>query len=261
MFSTECADGACCAAFREDLVGAAPPDSARRGDLLAQRRDRLVAGVPRPVRAARRGRFEPQRNVGQPRRSTGSWRRSSRRRRDGLDEPDGRLVPAHRGSRTTRCTSAASASSKARRRRSSASRRWSPPSSTPCRATARRSASCRSSSAGRCGSTTLTSTSPTTCATARCRRPGTEEILRRTAARIFAQHLDRRKPLWEIWMVEGLSENRWALLSKVHHCMVDGVSATDLMTVMFDDAPARPAGAGAGSPARSRATPSSSCAR
>jgi WS/DGAT/MGAT family acyltransferase len=66
-------------------------------------------------------------------------------------------------------------------------------------------------------------------------RPGTEEVLRRTAARIFAQHLDRRKPLWEIWMIEGLSENRWALLSKVHHCMVDGVSATDLMTVMFDD--------------------------
>jgi WS/DGAT/MGAT family acyltransferase len=71
-------------------------------------------------------------------------------------------------------------------------------------------------------------------------KPGTDEVLRRTAARIFAQHLDRRKPLWEIWMVEGLSENRWALLSKVHHCMVDGVSATDLMTVMFDDSPASP---------------------
>jgi diacylglycerol O-acyltransferase len=70
--------------------------------------------------------------------------------------------------------------------------------------------------------------------------PGTDEVLRRTAARIFAQHLDRRKPLWEIWMVEGLSDNRWALLSKVHHCMVDGVSATDLMTVMFDDSPPQP---------------------
>jgi WS/DGAT/MGAT family acyltransferase len=69
-------------------------------------------------------------------------------------------------------------------------------------------------------------------------RPGGEQVLRKTAARIFAQHLDRRKPLWEIWMIEGLSENRWALLSKVHHCMVDGVSATDLMTVMFDDSPA-----------------------
>jgi WS/DGAT/MGAT family acyltransferase len=65
--------------------------------------------------------------------------------------------------------------------------------------------------------------------------PGSEDKLRRTAARIFAQHLDRNRPLWEIWMVEGLSESRWALLSKVHHCMVDGVSATDLMSVMFDD--------------------------
>jgi WS/DGAT/MGAT family acyltransferase len=68
--------------------------------------------------------------------------------------------------------------------------------------------------------------------------PGSDEILRRTAARIFAHPLDRRKPLWEIWMIEGLSQSRWALLSKVHHCMVDGVSATDLMTVMFDDVPA-----------------------
>jgi diacylglycerol O-acyltransferase len=69
-------------------------------------------------------------------------------------------------------------------------------------------------------------------------QPGTEDVLRRTSARVFAQHLDRTKPLWEIWMVEGLSGSRWALLSKVHHCMVDGVSATDLMTVMFDDSPA-----------------------
>lgn len=69
--------------------------------------------------------------------------------------------------------------------------------------------------------------------------PGTDEQLRRTAARIFAQRLDRGKPLWEIWMLEGLSENRWALLSKVHHCMVDGVSATDLMSIMFGgDSPA-----------------------
>ena len=67
--------------------------------------------------------------------------------------------------------------------------------------------------------------------------PGSDDQLRRTAARIFAQHLDRTKPLWEIWMVEGLSESRWALLSKVHHCMVDGVSATDLMSVMFEERP------------------------
>jgi WS/DGAT/MGAT family acyltransferase len=65
--------------------------------------------------------------------------------------------------------------------------------------------------------------------------PGSEEQLRKMAARVFSQPLDRSKPLWELWMVEGLSENRWALLSKVHHSMVDGVAATDLMSVMFDD--------------------------
>ncbi|MEA2125891.1 MAG: diacylglycerol O-acyltransferase / wax synthase, partial [Solirubrobacteraceae bacterium] len=65
--------------------------------------------------------------------------------------------------------------------------------------------------------------------------PGTEQQLRKMAARVFSQPLDRDRPLWELWMVEGLDENRWALLSKVHHCMVDGVAATDLMSVMFDD--------------------------
>jgi diacylglycerol O-acyltransferase / wax synthase len=65
--------------------------------------------------------------------------------------------------------------------------------------------------------------------------PGSETQLRVMAARVFSQHLDRARPLWEIWMVEGLEDGRWALLSKVHHCMVDGVAATDLMSVMFDD--------------------------
>jgi WS/DGAT/MGAT family acyltransferase len=65
--------------------------------------------------------------------------------------------------------------------------------------------------------------------------PGGEDQLRKMAARVFSQPLDRSKPLWELWMVEGLDKNRWALLSKVHHCMVDGVAATDLMSVMFDD--------------------------
>ena len=65
--------------------------------------------------------------------------------------------------------------------------------------------------------------------------PGSEEQLRNMAARVFSQHLDRNKPLWEMWSVEGLADGRWALLSKVHHCMVDGVAATDLMSVMFSD--------------------------
>jgi len=74
--------------------------------------------------------------------------------------------------------------------------------------------------------------------------PGDDAQIENMAARVFAQHLDRNKPLWEIWMVEGLSGGRWALLSKVHHCMVDGVAATDLMSVMFDEG--SPAAAGDG---------------
>ena len=66
--------------------------------------------------------------------------------------------------------------------------------------------------------------------------PGDEDQLRQMASRVFSQHLDRDKPLWELWAVEGLQGGRWALLSKVHHCMVDGVAATDLMSVMFSDA-------------------------
>jgi diacylglycerol O-acyltransferase / wax synthase len=65
--------------------------------------------------------------------------------------------------------------------------------------------------------------------------PGTEDQLRATAARVFSQHLDRARPLWEIWMVEGLEDDRWALLSKVHHCMVDGVAATDMMSLLFGE--------------------------
>jgi diacylglycerol O-acyltransferase / wax synthase len=64
--------------------------------------------------------------------------------------------------------------------------------------------------------------------------PGGRDELRNLAGRVFAQTLDRGKPLWELWMVEGLQDGRWAIISKVHHCMVDGVSATDLLTVTFD---------------------------
>jgi diacylglycerol O-acyltransferase / wax synthase len=69
--------------------------------------------------------------------------------------------------------------------------------------------------------------------------PGSEQQLRQMAARVFSQHLDRNKPLWEMWAVEGLADGCWALLSKVHHCMVDGVAATDLMSVMFSDTTVR----------------------
>ncbi|HKA50193.1 MAG TPA: wax ester/triacylglycerol synthase family O-acyltransferase [Candidatus Dormibacteraeota bacterium] len=68
-------------------------------------------------------------------------------------------------------------------------------------------------------------------------QPGSAEELRNLAGRVFAQNLDRGKPLWELWMVEGLEAGRWALISKVHHCMVDGVSGTDLLTVLLDREP------------------------
>jgi WS/DGAT/MGAT family acyltransferase len=67
--------------------------------------------------------------------------------------------------------------------------------------------------------------------------PGGEEQLRTLAGRVFSQRLDRDKPLWEIWVVEGLEGDRFALLSKVHHALVDGVSGADLMTVLFDLSP------------------------
>jgi diacylglycerol O-acyltransferase / wax synthase len=64
--------------------------------------------------------------------------------------------------------------------------------------------------------------------------PGTLEQLRLLAARIFSQRLDRSKPLWEIWLAEGLEEGRFALINKTHHCLVDGVSGVDITAVLFD---------------------------
>src|SRR3954465_15105358 len=67
--------------------------------------------------------------------------------------------------------------------------------------------------------------------------PGGEEQLRALAGRVFSQRLDRDKPLWEIWLVEGLEGGRFAMLSKTHHALVDGVSGADLLTVLFDVSP------------------------
>jgi diacylglycerol O-acyltransferase / wax synthase len=64
--------------------------------------------------------------------------------------------------------------------------------------------------------------------------PGSEEQLRRMAARVFSQQLDRSKPLWELWLIQGLTRNRFALVTKTHHAVVDGVSGVDIATVLFD---------------------------
>ena len=67
--------------------------------------------------------------------------------------------------------------------------------------------------------------------------PGDEDALRRMAARVFSQQLDRTKPLWELWLVEGLRKKRFALISKTHHALVDGVAGVDIATVLFDIEP------------------------
>ncbi len=95
--------------------------------------------------------------------------------------------------------------------------------------------------------------------------PGSEEQLKNLASRVFAQQLDRTKPLWEIWLVEGLGatkpggsagngdagsdapeQPRFALLSKTHHALVDGVAGVDITAVLFDTAaePETPPGTG-----------------
>jgi diacylglycerol O-acyltransferase len=67
--------------------------------------------------------------------------------------------------------------------------------------------------------------------------PGSEDQLRRMAARVFSQQLDRTKPLWELWLVQGLKQKRFALISKTHHAVVDGVAGVDIATVLFDVTP------------------------
>ncbi len=64
-------------------------------------------------------------------------------------------------------------------------------------------------------------------------RPGDERQLKRLAARIMSQRLDRGKPLWELWIVEGLEEDRFAVISKTHHCVIDGIAGVDLLSVLL----------------------------
>ncbi|WP_439657849.1 wax ester/triacylglycerol synthase family O-acyltransferase [Lentzea sp. HUAS TT2] len=67
--------------------------------------------------------------------------------------------------------------------------------------------------------------------------PGGDAELSALVARIMGQRLDRDRPLWEYWVVEGLEDGRWAIVAKVHHCLVDGVGGTMLYDVLYGDAP------------------------
>jgi diacylglycerol O-acyltransferase / wax synthase len=70
--------------------------------------------------------------------------------------------------------------------------------------------------------------------------PGSWEQLQDLTARIFSQQLDRSKPLWEMWLIEGLEDNRFALITKTHHSLIDGIAGVDLATVLFDLSPDPP---------------------
>jgi diacylglycerol O-acyltransferase / wax synthase len=85
--------------------------------------------------------------------------------------------------------------------------------------------------------------------------PGTEQQLQALASRVFAQQLDRDKPLWEISLVTGLEGNRFAVLAKTHHALVDGLSGVDILAVLFDTSADPIAPADPGSPWIPRPTP------
>ena len=66
-------------------------------------------------------------------------------------------------------------------------------------------------------------------------RPGDDRELFRLLADVMARRLDRNRPLWEIWVIEGLADGRWAMLTKVHHCVADGIAASHLLTGLCDE--------------------------
>ncbi|MCP5056162.1 MAG: wax ester/triacylglycerol synthase family O-acyltransferase [bacterium] len=68
-------------------------------------------------------------------------------------------------------------------------------------------------------------------------KPGDSDQLKRLASRIMAQRLDRTRPMWEMWFIEGLQDDKFAVVSKTHHCMIDGASGVDLMNVLMQGSP------------------------
>jgi WS/DGAT/MGAT family acyltransferase len=78
--------------------------------------------------------------------------------------------------------------------------------------------------------------------------PGRWEQMQDLTARIFSQQLDRSKPLWEMWLIEGLEQDRFALITKTHHSLIDGIAGVDLATVLFDLSPDPPPVTNSGRP-------------
>jgi WS/DGAT/MGAT family acyltransferase len=71
-------------------------------------------------------------------------------------------------------------------------------------------------------------------------QPEDETELKQLAGRIFSQRLDRSKPLWEMWLVQQMAHDRFAVIAKTHHALVDGISGVDITTVLFDLEPEPP---------------------
>lgn len=67
--------------------------------------------------------------------------------------------------------------------------------------------------------------------------PGDDAAFCRLMGRLMSLPLDRERPLWETWLVEGLEGGHWALVFKIHHCMVDGVAGVELLGVLLDAVP------------------------
>ena len=68
-------------------------------------------------------------------------------------------------------------------------------------------------------------------------RPGSDTQLKELAGRIVSTQLDRNKPLWELWVVEGIEGDRFAVIAKIHHAMIDGISGVDLTTILMNVIP------------------------
>ena len=64
--------------------------------------------------------------------------------------------------------------------------------------------------------------------------PGDEKALAEVVSYLYCRHLDRNRPLWETWFIEGLADGQYALVQKLHHCMMDGEGASKLSAAMCD---------------------------
>ena len=120
-------------------------------------------------------------------------------------------------------------------------------------------ARCRWGSTTRSGSTTSTSTSTGTCTGWRCRSPAGTHELAELSGHLAGQPLDRSRPLWEMWVIEGYDDGKVAVFTKMHHATVDGVSGANLISHLCSLEPTRRRWRGAATASSAATRASSSC--